>query len=107
MKIQVSSTKGEVEDLYPSFIAVSWHGPNYDLPLRQRVKGNEISRLQLVYFFCLITTITIYRNIQQTCFMILECNQFLEFLGDLRFNNNNIPLLVGGDFNMDMKVIVA
>ena len=37
--------------------------------------------------------------------MILECNQFLEFLGDLRFNNNNIPLLVGGDFNMDMKVI--
>ena len=50
MKIQVSSTKGEVEDLYPSFIAVSWHGPNYDLPLRQRVKGNEISRLQLVYF---------------------------------------------------------
>ena len=51
MKIQVSSTKGEVEDLYPSFIAVSWHGPNYDLPLRQRVKGNEISRLQLVFFY--------------------------------------------------------
>ena len=39
--------------------------------------------------------------------MILECNQFLEFLGDLRFNNNNIPLLVGGDFNMDMKVIAG
>ena len=39
MKIQVSSTKGEVEDLYPSFIAVSWHGPSYDIPLRQRVKG--------------------------------------------------------------------
>ena len=104
MKIQVSSTKGEVEDLYPSFIAVSWHGPNYDLPLRQRVKGNKISRLQLVYFYCLIP---IYRNIQQNYFMILECNQFLEFLGDLRFNNNNIPLLVGGDFNMDMKVIAG
>ena len=35
---------------------------------------------------------------------IIECQQFLEFLGDLRYNNNNIPLLVGGDFNMDMKV---
>jgi len=104
MKIQVSSTKGEVEDLYPSFIAVSWHGPSYDLPLRQRVKGNKISRLQLICFFCQ-PSIPIYRNIQQSYFVILECNQFLEFLGDLRFNNNNIPLLVGGDFNMDMKVI--
>ena len=37
---------------------------------------------------------------------IVECQQFLEFLGDLRYNNNNIPLLVGGDFNMDMKVCI-
>ena len=41
---------------------------------------------------------------KKTQISISECQQFLEFLGDLRFNNNNIPLLVGGDFNMDMKV---
>jgi hypothetical protein len=27
------------EDLYPSFIAVSWHGEDYDKPLRDRTRG--------------------------------------------------------------------
>ena len=58
MKIQVSSTKGEVEDLYPSFIAVSWHGPSYDLPLRQRVKGNKNLKVEINFFF-------FYKNIQK------------------------------------------
>ena len=38
----IQINQGEVEDLYPSFIAVSWHGPDYDKPLRQRFKGKII-----------------------------------------------------------------
>ena len=29
--------------------------------------------------------------------------EFLQFVGTLRSNNLGIPILVGGDFNMDMK----
>ena len=29
--------------------------------------------------------------------------EFLGFVGTLRSNNLGIPILVGGDFNMDMK----
>ena len=29
--------------------------------------------------------------------------EFLDFVATLRTNNWNIPVLVGGDFNMDMK----
>ena len=29
--------------------------------------------------------------------------EFLDFVATLRSNNWNIPVLVGGDFNMDMK----
>ena len=32
-----------------------------------------------------------------------DCNEFFDFLSTLRSNNWNIPTLVGGDFNMDMK----
>ncbi len=32
-----------------------------------------------------------------------ECEDFIEFLCELRENNWNVPILVGGDFNLDMK----
>lgn len=58
------------EDMYPSFIAIAWHGAHYDVPLRARMK---------------------------------EAAEFFNFLGILRKNNWHIPLLIGGDYNMDMK----
>ena len=32
-----------------------------------------------------------------------DVKEFLSFVTTLRHNNQNIPILVGGDFNMDMK----
>ena len=32
-----------------------------------------------------------------------DVEEFLDFVVTLRTNNWNIPVLVGGDFNMDMK----
>ncbi len=61
---------GGAEDVYPSFIAISWYGPDYEKALRQRT---------------------------------LVCEQFFQFLAELRRNNWQIPILIGGDFNMDMK----
>lgn len=59
-----------VEDVWPSFIAISWHGADYETPLKQRTQ---------------------------------ECKEFFGFLSMLREKNWNIPILIGGDFNMDMK----
>jgi hypothetical protein len=61
---------GGTDDVYPSFIAISWHGPDYEIALRQRCQ---------------------------------VCEQFFAFLVRLRKNNWHIPILIGGDFNMDMK----
>lgn len=58
------------EDVYPSFISISWHGTDYEVALRQRIK---------------------------------ECEEFFAFLTVLRENNGQMPILIGGDFNMDMK----
>ena len=58
------------EDVYPSFIGLTWHGRDYDTALRDRAADVE---------------------------------EFLDFVATLRSNNWNIPVLVGGDFNMDMK----
>ncbi|TRY71198.1 hypothetical protein TCAL_15058 [Tigriopus californicus] len=58
------------EDVYPSFISISWHGTDYEVALRQRIK---------------------------------ECEEFFAFLSVLRENNGQMPILIGGDFNMDMK----
>lgn len=63
------ANKGK-DDVYPSLVAISWHGPDYDIALKQRTQ-------------------------------VLE--EFFAFLAMLRKNNWHIPLLVGGDFNMDMK----
>ena len=58
------------QDVYPSFIAMSWHGRDYDTTLRDRTD---------------------------------DVKEFLDFVSTLRENNMQIPILVGGDFNMDMK----
>ena len=58
------------QDVYPSFIAMSWHGKDYDTTLRDRTD---------------------------------DVKEFLDFVSTLRSNNLQIPILVGGDFNMDMK----
>lgn len=58
------------DDVHPSFIAISWHGPDYEMPLKKR---------------CGV------------------CQEFFRFLAELRSHNWNIPILIGGDFNMDMK----
>ena len=58
------------EDVYPSFIAISWLGPDYQVALKDRRA---------------------------------TCEHFFKFLTMLRKNNWHIPVLIGGDFNMDMK----
>lgn len=58
------------EDVYPSFVAISWHGPDYGIALRQRM---------------------------------IICEQFFRFLSLLRKNNWFVPILIGGDFNIDLK----
>ena len=58
------------EDVYPSFVAISWHGPDYETALKERN---------------------------------LICEEFFDFVAQLRKNNWHIPILIGGDFNMDMK----
>ena len=58
------------EDVYPSFVAISWHGPDYGIALRQRIR---------------------------------VCEEFFRFLAMLRKNNWYVPILIGGDFNMDLK----
>ena len=68
--VKLDSIKKGADDVYPTFIAISWHGPDYETPLRQRAK---------------------------------QCEEFFEFVHDLRYNNHNIPVVIGGDFNMDMK----
>jgi len=65
-----STSKMGYEDVYPSFIAIAWHGRDYEIPLRDRTK---------------------------------EVKDFIDFIITLRSNNWSIPILVGGDFNMDMK----
>ena len=63
-------TNSGAEDVYPSFVAISWHGPDYEIALRQR---NQI------------------------------CEEFFSFLSLLRKNNWFVPILIGGDFNIDLK----
>ena len=58
------------EDVYPSLIAISWLGPDYQVALKDRRA---------------------------------TCEHFFKFLTMLRKNNWHIPVLIGGDFNMDMK----
>jgi len=58
------------EDIFPSFVAISWHGPDYEIALRQR---NQI------------------------------CEEFFSFLSLLRKKNWFVPILIGGDFNIDLK----
>ena len=64
------TTRVGFQDVYPSFIAMSWHGKDYDTTLRDRTD---------------------------------DVKEFLDFVSTLRSNNLQIPILVGGDFNMDMK----
>lgn len=65
-----SCQRTNTEDVYPSFVAISWHGPDYEIALRQR---NFI------------------------------CEQFFSFVSLLRKNNWFVPVLIGGDFNIDLK----
>ena len=58
------------EDVYPSMVAISWHGPDYETALKERT---------------------------------VICREFFDFVAALRKNNWHIPILIGGDFNMDMK----
>ena len=51
-------------------MAISWHGPDYEIALRQR---NQI------------------------------CEEFFSFLSLLRKKNWFVPILIGGDFNIDLK----
>ena len=48
-----------MEDLYPSFIAVSWHGSDYETPLRHRAKDCRD-------FFEFIHDLR-YNNVSQYC----------------------------------------
>ncbi len=59
-----------IEDVWPSVVAISWHGSDYNTPLRKRSR---------------------------------ECEEFFAFLSVLRDKNWHIPMIIGGDFNMDMK----
>ena len=61
---------GSEDDVYPSLIAISWLGPDYQVALKDRRA---------------------------------TCEHFFKFLTMLRKNNWHIPVLIGGDFNMDMK----
>ena len=62
--------KQGTEDVFPSFIAISWLGPDYQCALKERR---------------------------------VTCVEFFKFLTLLRKNNWHIPILIGGDFNMDMR----
>ena len=42
-------------------------------------------------------------SLRIVAFCFRECEDFIEFLCELRENNWNVPILVGGDFNLDMK----
>jgi len=61
---------GGAEDVYPSFVAIAWHGPDYEIALRHR---NQI------------------------------CEELFSFLSLLRRKNWFVPILIGGDFNIDLK----
>jgi hypothetical protein len=41
VKLDSLGRASHFEDMYPSFIAVSWLGGDYDKPLRQRIKQTE------------------------------------------------------------------
>ncbi len=64
-----SKSSGWIDE-HPSFVGIAWHGPDYDMSLRERIK---------------------------------VCEEFYAFVDILRSNNCKIPVLIGGDFNMDMR----
>lgn len=69
VKLDAIKQEGSKDQL-PSFVAISWHGSDYNTPLRQRIQ---------------------------------ECEELFKFLEKMRTNIRKIPILIGGDFNMDMK----
>jgi hypothetical protein len=70
VKLESKTRAGGWMDEYPSFIGIAWHGPEYEISLRDRMK---------------------------------TCEELYAFVDILRAKNCHIPIIIGGDFNMDMK----
>nr|XP_040566816.1 uncharacterized protein LOC121116620 [Lepeophtheirus salmonis] len=68
-KVEKKSQDSLGNDMYPSMICASWHGPDYSTPLRSRVH---------------------------------TLKEVLKYLNKLRPLNSWFPILLGGDFNMDI-----